>query len=170
MTPTFHPRVHSLHVKAKTAGEHGLPKHPVREATLGAEGFVGDYNNYRQAKDKGDPGHAVLLMSIELLTTLGKEGWPVAPGDLGENATLEGFAYDTLAVGDRIALGNEIVIEIAEACDPCRKLSVLPYVGDAKVVEFIKTTLGRRGWYARVITGGRVRQDDHVALVPRPPG
>src|SRR5690348_8220179 len=112
-------RIHSLHQKPRTEGERGFPKPAVDEARVTETGLEGDYNHYRQTKKAGTNDHAVLLLSTETLHALAAEGWPVAPGDLGENVTVEGFAYDALAPGDRVALGDEVVLEISEACDPC---------------------------------------------------
>ena len=161
-------RIHSLHVKAHKDGERGIPKPSVDDAQVTEAGVEGDYNVYRQAKKAGTKDYAVMLLSIETLHTLASEGWPVAPGDLGENVTLEGFAYDTLAVGDRVALGGDVVVEISEACQPCINLATLPYVGQAKIALFLKTLLGRRGWYARVIVEGRLQKDQDVRRVTRP--
>ncbi len=160
-------RVHSLHTKPRTAGEHGLPKPEVFESEVTELGFEADYNHYRQSKHAGTRDRAVLVLSLETMHTLASEGWPVSPGDLGENVTLEHFAYDRLVVGDRIAVGDELLLEITEACQPCKNLEVLPYVGKEKITAFMKTLLGRRGWYARVIRPGHARKGDRTHLASR---
>ena len=55
-----------------------------------------------------------MIMPIETLRELNAEGWPVQPGDMGENITSEGIPYDDFVIGRRYQLG-EAVIEIAEA-------------------------------------------------------
>ncbi len=80
-----------INVKPNTANEHGIPKTSVTSAVLSKSGLEGDYNNYRTIKKSGNPDMAVLLFSIETIKELNKEGWPVKPGDLGENFTITGI-------------------------------------------------------------------------------
>lgn len=155
-------RVLQINLKPRTKGEPGLPKRETAHAQLREQGFEGDYNLYRQEEKGGDPDMAVLLMPSETISELVSEGWPVAPGDIGENITSEGIAYADFTPGKKFKIGPA-VIEISKACDPCRTLSHLPYVGPGKVAAFVKATLGRRGWYARVLSGGLVRKGDEIA-------
>lgn len=153
-----------MNVKPSTPGEPGLPKRAVASARLTSAGFEGDFNRYRQEEKAGSPDMAVLLMPSETLRALNDEGWPIRPGDIGENITSEGLAYGAFAPGLRFKLGAAVV-EVSKACDPCRTLSHLPYVGQAKVAAFVKVMLGRRGWYARVIEEGLVAQGDAIGLL-----
>lgn len=153
-----------LNVKPQTPGEHGLPKRPVREARLTRHGLEGDYNRYRQEKRGGDPGMALLLMPSETLAALRAEGWPLQPGDLGENVTTSGLPYDALPPGSRVRLGPEAVVEVSKACDPCKNLYALPYVGPGRGPEFLRVMMGRRGWYARVLVEGLLRQGDPIGI------
>ena len=41
-------------------------------------------------------------------------------------------------------------------------LSVLPYVGEEKVNDFIKTLVRRRGWYAEVMQEGIIKKGDSI--------
>jgi MOSC domain-containing protein YiiM len=157
-------RVHQLNRKSQVPGERGLPKLPVPEARVDAHGVEGDYNVYRHDVSHDDPAMAVLLMPLETLEELRSEGWPVRPGDLGENVTSAGLPYDTFAPGRRFRVG-EALMEISKPCDPCDNLFLLPYVGPERGPEFLRTTLNRRGWYARVLKAGLVRQGDPIEAV-----
>ena len=143
----------------------GLPKSPVAEAEITSAGVVGDFNRYRHDRLADELDSAVLLIPKETIETLDREGWPVRPGDLGENLTTEGIAYDALAPGRRVQVGP-VLLEVTRACDPCTNLHQLPYVGPARGPAFVRTMVGRRGWYAKVLTPGRVRSGDPVAVVP----
>jgi MOSC domain-containing protein YiiM len=154
-------RVFELHRKAEVAGEHGLPKPSVSEAFVSRAGLVGDFNRFRHEEKKDDPAMAVLIVPRETLAGLAREGWPVRPGDLGENLTTEGIAYDAFVPGRRFRAG-EVVLEVSKACTPCDNLFLLPYVGPERGAEFLKVMLDRRGWYARVLREGRVRAGDRV--------
>ncbi len=157
-------RVLRVHVKPSTPGEPGLPKRAVPSARLTAEGFDGDFNRYRQESKAGSPGMAVLLMPAETLTELRALGWPIQPGDIGENITTEGLAYAGFAVGRRFKVGGA-ALEISEPCAPCKTLGHLPFVGKEKITEFTKVMLGRRGWYARVIEEGLVSEGDAITCL-----
>ena len=100
----------------------------------------------------------------DVIDALNSEGWPVNPGDLGENITLTNIDYSILKPGDRLNIG-EVSLEISLICDPCTNLNNLPYVGKDKSTSFIKTLMKRRGWYARVLKVGKVTAGDSVTLV-----
>jgi len=144
-----------LNVKPEVPGEFGLPKRPVPSLRVTPAGAEGDYNRWRTEKGNGDPDQAILLVTRELLDTLAAEGWPVKPGDLGENITLGGIAEAALRPGVRLRSGA-MLLEVTKACDPCSELHSLPYIGKERGAEFVRVTMGRRGWYAKVLEGGNV--------------
>lgn len=158
-------RVVQVNHKSPVPGERGLPKVPVAQARVTRAGVEGDYNVYRHDVKHDDPAMAVLLIPTETLAELRVEGWPVRPGDLGENLTTEGIAYDAFAPGRRFRAGP-VVLEISKACDPCDNLFLLPYVGEARGPAFLRATLGRRGWYARVLEEGTIRAGDPIEALP----
>jgi MOSC domain-containing protein YiiM len=155
-------RIERLGVKPKTPGERGLPKAAVDAVRVTGLGLDGDWNLYRMARLAADPKKAVMLITLDALERLRRDGWPVRPGDLGENLTVGGIPYDAFAAGTRWTIAESVEIEITEPCTPCRNLAVLPYVGRACVAAFIEATVGRRGWYARVLTPGALRVGDPV--------
>lgn len=153
-----------LSVKPETPGEFGLPKRAVPELMVTPAGAEGDFNRYRTEVLAGDGDQALLLMSDDLLETLRGEGWPVAPGDLGENLTLGGIPESRLAPGVRMRLGG-VEIEVSKACAPCTEVYSLPYIGETRGPAFVRALVGRRGWYARVLTGGTLTLDTPVEIV-----
>ncbi len=46
----------------------------------------------------------------------------------------------------------------------CTYLYSLPYIGDERGQEFMKTVKDRRGWYARVLEEGVVSASDIIKL------
>lgn len=154
-------RVVEVHLKPEVPGERGLPKRAVPEIRLREDGVEGDFNRYRHEERHDDPAMAVLLLPRETLAELNREGWPVRPGDLGENLTTEGIPPAEFRPGLTLEVG-EAVVEISKPCEPCDNLYLLPYVGRSKGPEFVRTMLDRRGWYARVRRRGRVRAGDAV--------
>ena len=153
--------VHQINVKPKTMGERGLPKIPVESAFVTRGGIDGDFNVYRHDELEGDPDSALLVIPLETIMELNSEGWPIRAGDLGENITTRGIPYPSFGVGKTYVAGG-VRFQISRACDPCDNLFLLPYVGRSKGPEFLKTMLGRRGWYARVLDEGWVTKGDKI--------
>lgn len=159
--------VSRLSIKPKVPGEFGLPKHEVPTLRVSASGAEGDYNRYRTVELRGEPDQALLIVTEDLLAQLGAEGWPVQPGDFGENLTVRGLAERQLGPEVRLAVGPAVV-EITKPCDPCTELYTLPFVGTERGPAFLKATAGRRGWYAKVVVPGEIqRSADVIVLQPR---
>ncbi len=154
-------RVRSLHRKPETPGEHGLPKPATGEILVSASGVQDDFNRYRHEDLKDASDQAVLLMPVEMIQTLNREGWPVQEGDIGENITTEGVPYNEIHPGDRLRIGGAL-LRVTKPCTPCTNLHLLPYIGPEHGARFVKAMVGRRGWYAAVIEPGRIRTGDTI--------
>jgi MOSC domain-containing protein YiiM len=158
-------RVYQLNRKSHTPGQRGLPKIPVAEARVTIAGVEGDYNVYRHDVSRDDPAMAVLIVPLETLHEFDREGWPVRPGDLGENITSEGVPYGDFAPGGRFRIGG-VLVEVTKPCTPCDNLFSLPYIGPERGPEFLRVTLNRRGWYTKVLEEGRIRKNDPIEPAP----
>jgi len=91
--------IQQINVRPQTKGEHGLPKMRVDSAFVARAGVEGDFNVYRHKERRDDPDQALLIMPIETIKELNSEGWPIKPGDLGENFTTRGIPYQAFGVG-----------------------------------------------------------------------
>ena len=154
--------VYQINLKPETEGQRGLPKHPVENVFVNRDGLVGDFNRWRHEETHDDPTMAVLLMPLETIEELNKEGWPLGPGDLGENFTTEGIAYGNFAPPKSFKIGGA-VITVTKACDPCNNLYAIPKI--AKRRDIVKALYKRRGWYARVDQEGKVSTGDPIIEV-----
>jgi MOSC domain-containing protein YiiM len=159
-----HGRIVQLSRKPQEAGGRGLFKRPVAELTVAVDGVQGDFNRWRTEVAHGDLDQAVLLLSEEVLLALRAEGWPVQPGELGENLTVAGIPPDALRPGVPVRLG-EVLLEVSKVCDPCTILYTLPYVGVERGPAFLRALTGRRGWFTRVLRGGTIRPDMPVEVI-----
>jgi MOSC domain-containing protein YiiM len=153
--------VAGLHRKPEVPGERGLPKPSVPSLRVSSRGAEGDFNRWREEERAGDGAMALLLLPAETIEELNREGWPVRPGDLGENVTTRGIPYDQFSPPCRLRVGGATV-EVSKPCDPCDNLLLLPYVGPARGADFLRTMIGRRGWYARVVDPGEIRVGDAI--------
>ena len=156
-------KILQISVKPSTPGEHGLPKMSVSSAEIHYGGVDGDYNNFRQEKKSGEPDMAVMLITQGILDDLNSEGWPVESGDLGENLTISDLSYISIEPEQKFRMGTAL-IQISFKCEPCTYLYSLPYIGDERGQEFMKTIKDRRGWYARVLEEGSVKTGDKFQL------
>jgi MOSC domain-containing protein YiiM len=156
-------RVVQLSLKPQEGRARGIPKRAVPTLTITSAGVQGDFNRWRTDKASGDPDQAVLLLREEILADLRAEGWPVQPGELGENLTLADLPPDALHPGVRVQV-DDVVLEVSKACDPCTVLYTLPYVGLERGHAFLRTLAGRRGWFARVVQGGTIRAGRPVTV------
>jgi MOSC domain-containing protein YiiM len=140
----------------------GVPKLPVREAQLTPTGLVGD----RQAHTRfhGGPERALCLYALEQIQALQAEGHPIFPGSVGENVTVADLDWSRLAPGVRLALGDEVVIELSSYAMPCR--SIKRSFRDEKFGRISqKTHAGESRLYARVIRTGKLAVGQTVRVL-----
>ncbi len=140
----------------------GVPKRAVEEAEVTATGLVGD----RQAHPKihGGPDRALCLYSLERIEELQREGHPITPGSAGENITIKGLDWAELQPGARLALGDEVVVEITSYTNPCNSITASFIKGDYRRISQKKHP-GYSRLYARVLNTGRLRVGQEVRLL-----
>jgi MOSC domain-containing protein YiiM len=137
----------------------GVPKRAVPEARITTHGLVGDVQNH--TKIHGGPSRAVCLFALEVIERLRAEGHPIAPGATGENITIRGLDWPAVVTGTRLALGDEVVLEITGLTDPCKQIAAA--FADRQFRRILAPGASRL--YARVVREGGVRTGDRVALV-----
>lgn len=140
----------------------GVPKKPVREAELTPTGLACD----RQAhlKIHGGPERALCLYALEQITALQDEGHPIYPGSIGENVTIVGLDWKTLAPGQRLALGDDVIIEISSYAGPCQTIRNSFMDGKFKRISQKKHP-GESRLYARVIKTGKLMTGQKVRVL-----
>jgi MOSC domain-containing protein YiiM len=113
----------------------------------------------------------VHLVGLELYDDLARDGWPIEPGQLGENVTTRGIDLMSLASGSILHLGTGASIRITGKRSPCNQI-------DGVQPGLMKAVFGahesgkresRAGIMGIVLTGGIVRSNDTI-LVERPRG
>ena len=86
----------------------------------------------------------VLLIDQETL-----DNFELTPGQVRENITTSGIDLHSLSEGQRLAIGDEAVVEITGHCAPCGRMD--------EIREGYSTALeGHRGMLASVIRGGEI--------------
>jgi MOSC domain-containing protein YiiM len=144
---THEPTVLTGVVVAVCTGPGGIPKHAVASARVGELGLDGDAHRYAF---HGGPDRAVCLFSVEDYERLAQDGVRATPpGAFGENVLTRGLDYARLRAGDRLEIGDEVLLEIHDVREPCKTLRPL----DAR---FPALLVGRSGFLCRVLRGGSV--------------
>ncbi|MEZ5238585.1 MAG: MOSC domain-containing protein [Microthrixaceae bacterium] len=144
---------------ATSAG--GVPKSPLHSARIDRRGLVGDLQADRA--NHGRPFQAVSLYSAERIEDLAAEGHPVTPGAVGENLLLSGIGWSSLRVGQRLAVGSEVLLELSAWAPPCRTIAGAFCGGRFDRIDHDKHP-GWARWYAWVLVPGGVSTGDPVDL------
>lgn len=146
-------------VQVNVNPQGGVPKYAVESALVTVSGVRGD--KQRDRRYHGGPERAVSLFSYELIEALKAEGHPIAPGTTGENLTISGLDWETLQVGDCLAIGAELRIQITAFAAPCSNIAGSFADGSFKRMSQ-KLYPGWSRLYARVLQEGSVRPGDPV--------
>ncbi len=144
----------------------GVPKHAVGATLVTTTGVGGD--RQLDLEHHGGPERAVSLFSLERIEALRAEGHPIAPGTTGENLTITGVDWAELVPGSRLAVGDDVVLEITRAAPPCNTIEAS--FTDGKFTRISEKV--HPGWsrlYARVLREGLVRERDAVRVLPPAP-
>ena len=139
-----------------------MPKLPVHEGEINEAGLVGDEHRFPDIH--GGPDRALCLFSLERILELQAEGHPIFPGSVGENITIAGLDWEKLIPGIRLALGDNVLVEITSYTSPC---NTIPASFADGTYQRISQKL-HPGWsrvYARVLRGGKLAIGQPVAVI-----
>jgi MOSC domain-containing protein YiiM len=108
----------------------------------------------------------VHLMHAELFDELREQGFPVAPGELGENVTTRGIDLLALPTGTRLQLGAEAVVELTGLRNPCVQIDRFQQGLMAAVIgrDAEGRPVCKPGVMSIVLAGGVVRPGDAIAV------
>ncbi len=147
----------------------GIPKRPIPEAFVTAEGIRGDA--WAHPDIHGGPNQALLVISSEGIHELVAQGFPLYHGALGENLTTQGLDRRQMRAGQRFRAG-EVVFEITKRRSPCSTLDIYGpgiqraiFDAQVKAGDPSSPRWGLSGFYARVLTPGVIRPHDIITLV-----
>jgi len=130
---------------------HREPMNPVDSATF-IEGF-GIEGDRHAVKSGARTIRQVLLMDEDTL-----EGFGLGIGQVRENVTVRGIDLHEVPAGQRLALGDDVVVEITQFCAPCERMEEVRPGLREELFE-------QRGMLATVISGGAVNVGDQVQVV-----
>ncbi|GAB6280741.1 MAG: MOSC domain-containing protein [Thermovirga sp.] len=130
----------------------GTPKTDV------GEGFLVAGQGIESDAHAGFAHRQISMLAIEDINGM-KEMLPdLAPGSFAENITVESFDLSSLAIGDRLRVG-EALLELSQIGKECHaRCRVYHITGDC--------IMPRKGLFFKVIEGGRVAAGDAVERRP----
>lgn len=111
----------------------------------------------------GGVDKAVYVYPAEHYAAWAEQGFPVSPGDFGENASVAGADEYSVRVGDIWAWGDALV-QVSQPRTPCFKLAMK--TGRKDVIPAMIDS-GRSGWYLRVLRTGEVPTTGRMTLEER---
>ena len=132
---------------------HREPMNPVDSATF-IEGF-GIEGDRHAVKSGARTIRQVLLMDEDTL-----EGFGLGIGQVRENVTVRGIDLHDVSAGQRLALGDDVVVEITQFCAPCERMDEVRPGLREELFE-------QRGMLATVISGGAVNVGDQGQVIER---
>ena len=132
---------------------HREPMNTVESATF-IEGF-GIEGDRHAVKSGARAVRQVLLMDEDTL-----EGFGLGIGQVRENVTVRGIDLHQVAAGQRLALGDDVVVEITQFCAPCERMDEVRPGLREELFE-------QRGMLATVISGGAVNVGAQVQVIER---
>lgn len=141
----------------------GVPKRPVMDAWIGRLGLDGD--GHHDLTEHGGPHRAVSILGIEAIRRIAAEGHPIGPGTAGENLTVAGFDVSALPVGTRLAVGDQVLLELSGPATPCQ--TIRDSFRDGRIARLsIEIHPHDSRMYARVLREGLVQPGDPIAVLP----
>jgi len=129
--------------------EKGTKKREVNSARLISDwGIEGDAHAGRWHRQ-------VSLLSVEEINKMKRRIPDLMPGDFAENITTQGIDLDHIKIGDRIIVGEDIVLEVSQIGKECHSgCEIQKLTGEC--------IMPKKGVFAKVLEGGVVKKDDSL--------
>lgn len=129
--------------------EKGTKKREVNSARLISDwGIEGDAHAGRWHRQ-------VSLLSVEEINKMKRRIPDLMPGDFAENITTQGIDLDHIKIGDRIIVGEDIVLEVSQIGKECHSgCEIQKLTGEC--------IMPKKGVFAKVLKGGVVKKDDSL--------
>jgi len=139
-------------ISVNVSDNTGESKHDVgRRKVVAGFGLEGDAHG-------GDTHRQVSLLAEESIDRMRVKGLDVGPGAFGENMTTRGIDLASLPVGERLGVGEAVVLEVTQIGKECSKPCAIYY----KVGECV---MPGEGVFARVLEGGEIARGDEIVVL-----
>ncbi|MCI5222973.1 MAG: MOSC domain-containing protein [Candidatus Electrothrix sp. AR4] len=136
----------------------GIPKTSVEQATFQVGfGIVDDAHG-------GDWHRQVSLLAAESIDKVKEKLPQLTDGAFAENIITRGIDLVSVAVGDCLHIGKEIILEVTQIGKRCHNdgCAIKKATGDC--------IMPKEGIFATVVQGGKAEAGDEIELVPQADG
>jgi len=125
------------------SSQKGVTKAPVGTVEVVAgHGIKGDAH-------AGNWHRQISLLDEARIDEMRRKGLDLAPGAFGENLVTTGIDLDGMAIGDRVRVGRDVLLEVTQRGKECHdRCAIYHRTGDC--------IMPRHGLFARVIEGGEI--------------
>ena len=142
---------------------HDRPKGPMETlesvAVTAAEGVHGDYRGAHAATKPGRKRQVSLIEADGLVAAFAESGAVLDWSDCRRNLLVEGLRLPR-EPGAHVAIGDHLVIEITDECEPCERMEALhPGLRAAMTPDW------RGGFLGRVVEDGEIAVGDEVRVL-----
>ena len=128
----------------------GERKKPVGMARITMEGIEGDAH-------AGKWHRQISLLAEESIEKMREKGMKISYGDFAENITTKGINLAELEVGQRLKIGNEVIIEVTQIGKKCHD--------DCEIKRLTgECVMPKEGIFARVIEEGIIKEGDKIVV------
>jgi len=134
--------------------EKGTPKTQQASAR-----FIENFGIEQDAHASSGTHRQVSLLATESIQIIRDKGVDVAPGAFGENVCVSGMDLASIQVGDVLEIGGGVRLEITQIGKECHTRCSIYFRAGLCIMP-------SEGLFARVITGGEVKEGDPIRLVP----
>lgn len=133
------------------SSEKGMKKGEVDSAHLIADwGIEGDAH-------AGHWHRQVSLLSTEEINKMKKFIMDLKPGDFAENIITQGVDLNQIKVGDRIIIGENILLEVSQLGKKCHSSCEIQKLTG-------KCIMPKKGVFAKVLKGGNIKKDYFIRV------
>lgn len=100
----------------------------------------------------------VSLLAVESIEKMINKGLKVGPGDFAENITTKGIDLLNLRLGDKVSIGEDVILQISQIGKVCHtRCNIYYQAGDC--------VMPKEGIFARVLSGGKIIVNDKVEVI-----
>ena len=139
-------------IAVSVSDKKGARKINVESAELKEDfGIIGDVH-------AGTKNRQVSLLAEESIDKMRNKGLTLKSGDFAENITTSGIDLLSLNLGDKLKIGENVVLEISQIGKECHTRCAIHYqAGDC--------VMPTDGIFVKVIKGGIIKPNDDIEVI-----
>ncbi len=135
------------------------PEKGTQKAPKASARFIENFGIEQDAHASSESHRQVSLLATETIQVIKDKGVDVAPGAFGENLCVSGIALSSVKIGDVLEVGDGVRLEITQIGKECHTRCAIYFQAGLCIMP-------TDGLFARVVTGGEVKEGDPIRLAP----